>query len=387
MTSAPEPTASSENEPRGAVAATPSLSAATVPPTAPGLLGGLPRAVVLLVGGVSAVGIVAGMRALAWLIGPVFLALIIVIAAHPVQRWLRARGWPGWVATLALLLVIYVGLLALALVLLVSIGQLATVLPQYTAQFDALIASVEQALAGLGIGPAQIQAATSSVNVGSIVGALGGVLSGVSGVLTGVVLVLALLLFFIADASTFGLRLDSIGAERPNVVGALESFARGTRSYLVVTTVFGLIVAVLDTIALQILGVPLAVLWGVLAFITNYIPNVGFVFGLVPPALLALLTGGWQLFVVVIVVYSVLNLVIQSLIQPRFVGNSVGLSATVTFVTLLFWAWVLGPLGALLAIPLTLLAKALLVDIDPRARWADALLRTNAAEPTPGPAA
>ena len=382
MTSAPEPAASSENDPRAAVAA-PSTNGASGPATAPGPLNSLPRAVVLLVGGVSAVGIVAGMRAVAWLIGPVFLALIIVIAAHPVQRWLRGRGWPGWVATLALLLVIYVGLLALALVLLVSVGQLATVLPQYTAQFDALIASVEQVLAGLGIGPAQIQAATSSLNLGSIVGALGGVLSGLSGVLTGVILVLALLLFFIADAATFGLRLDSIGAERPNVVGALESFARGTRSYLVVTTVFGLIVAVLDTIALEIMGVPLAVLWGVLAFITNYIPNVGFIFGLVPPALLALLTGGWQLLVIVIVVYSVLNLVIQSLIQPRFVGNSVGLSATVTFVTLLFWAWVLGPLGALLAIPLTLLAKALLVDIDPRARWADALLRTNAAEPTP----
>jgi predicted PurR-regulated permease PerM len=341
--------------------------------------------VVLLVGGVSAVGIVAGMRALAWLVGPVFLALIIVIAAHPVQRWLRARGWPGWVATLALLLVIYVGLLALALVLLVSVGQLATVLPQYTAQFDALIASVEQLLAGLGIGPAQIQAATSSADLGSIVGAVGGVLSGLSGVFAGVILVLALLLFFIADAATFGLRLDSIGAERPNVVRALESFAHGTRRYLVVTTVFGLIVAVLDTIALEILGVPLAVLWGVLAFITNYIPNVGFIFGLVPPALLALLTGGWQLLVIVIVVYSVLNLVIQSLIQPRFVGSSVGLSATVTFVTLLFWAWVLGPLGALLAVPLTLLAKALLVDIDPRARWADALLRTDPAGPAPAP--
>jgi AI-2 transport protein TqsA len=175
MTPASEPAASSENDPRAAVAA-PTTNGASGPPAPPGPLSGLPRAVVLLVGGVSAVGIIAGMRAVAWLIGPVFLALIIVIAAHPVQRWLRGRGWPGWVATLALLLVIYVGLLALALVLLVSVGQLATVLPQYTAQFDALIASLQQLLAGLGIGPAQIQAATSSADLGSIVGALGGVL-------------------------------------------------------------------------------------------------------------------------------------------------------------------------------------------------------------------
>jgi AI-2 transport protein TqsA len=74
---------------------------------------------------------------------------------------------------------------------------------------------------------------------------------------------------------------------------------------------------------------------------------------------------------------------VQSIIQPRFIGDAVGLSVTVTFVVLFFWAWLLGPLGAILAIPLTLLAKALLVDIDPKARWADALLRSSAKEPDP----
>lgn len=290
-----------------------------------------------------------------------------------------------WATTLALIVVVYATLLALAGVLLVSIGQLATVLPQYSAQFDVLIASGRQALVGFWIGPDQIEAATQGLNVGSVLGAVGGFLSGLSGLLSVIVLILALLLFFIADAATFSDRLDSIAADRPHIVGALESFARGTRSYLIVTAVFGAIVAVLDTAALAIIGVPLAVLCGVLAFITNFIPNIGFIFRLVPPALLALLTGGWQMLVIVVVVYCVLNIVIQSLIQPRYTGKSVGLSATVTFVTLLFWAWVLGPLGALLALPMTLLAKALLVDIDPRAKWADALLRTDAKEPGPEP--
>jgi AI-2 transport protein TqsA len=145
--------------------------------------------------------------------------------------------------------------------------------------------------------------------------------------------------------------------------------------------VFGLIVAVLDGLALAIIGVPLAVLWALLAFITNYIPNVGFIIGVVPPALLALLTSGVPEMLVVIGVYCVLNFVIQSLIQPRFVGDSVGLAMTTTFVALVFWAWLLGPLGALLAIPLTLLAKALLVDVDPTARWVTALAGSLAREP------
>ena len=95
---------------------------------------------------------------------------------------------------------------------------------------------------------------------------------------------------------------------------------------------------------------------------------------------MALLTGGWQLALAVVVVYCVLNMVVQSLIQPRFIGNSVGLSATVTFVALLFWAWVLGPLGALLAIPVTLLLEVFFVDSDPRAGWVEALLGS---EPSP----
>jgi AI-2 transport protein TqsA len=381
MTTPQEGVGSSEN-PRGVVyTAVPDGRHRSRNGSEPPSAGGFPRGLTLLLGIAAAVIAVAGMRATAWLIGPLFLALMIVIAAHPVQRWARRRGWPVWAATLALIVVVYVGLLALAAVLLVSVGQLATVLPQYSAQFDAMLDGLRQTLAGFGVGPAQIQAATAGISLNSVVGLVGGILSGFSGLLSVVVLILALLLFFIADAATFDKRLASIAADRPHIVGALESFARGTRSYLFVTAVFGAIVAVLDTVALAIMGIPLAILWGILAFITNFIPNIGFIFGLVPPAILALLTGGWTLFVIVVVVYCVLNVVIQSLIQPRFIGDSVGLSATVTFVTLLFWAWVLGPLGALLAIPLTLLAKALLVDIDPGARWADALLRSDPADP------
>jgi predicted PurR-regulated permease PerM len=150
-----------------------------------------------------------------------------------------------------------------------------------------------------------------------------------------------------------------------------------------VATVFGFIVAVLDTGFLHFFTpIPDPLLWGILAFITNYIPNVGFVVGLVPPAVLGLLEGGPGLMLLVIVVYSVLNAIIQSVIQPRVVGEVVGLSGTVTFVSLVFWAWVLGAVGALFAVPLTLLAKALLVDIDPRAAWLSPLLAGGPEVPT-----
>jgi predicted PurR-regulated permease PerM len=111
-----------------------------------------------------------------------------------------------------------------------------------------------------------------------------------------------------------------------------------------------------------------------LSFVTNYIPNVGFIMAVLPPAALGLLSGGWGRLLAVVLVYWAINFVVQSVIQPMYVGDTVGLSPVVTFLALVFWAWVLGPLGALLAIPATLLVVALLVDVDPRASWASALL-------------
>jgi AI-2 transport protein TqsA len=267
-----------------------------------------------------------------------------------------------------------VGLLLLfAVVIVVSIARLATLLPQYADRADDLLQSLAASLQQFGVAPGQLQEAVSSIDPAKLVALIGAFLAGLSGAVTSLVFLLCLLLFLSVEAGGMDQRLAAVAADRPGLERALRSFAHGTRTYLVVTTVFGLIVGVLDAAALAIIGIPLPVLWGVLSFITNYIPNVGFIIGLVPPALLGLLTGGVPDMLLVIGVYCALNLVIQSLIQPYFVGDSVGLGVTTTFLALIFWAWLLGPLGALLAIPLTLLVKALLVDTDPSARWAIAL--------------
>ena len=343
--------------------------------------GALPRALVILIGAAAAVIVVAGIQATAWLIGPTFMALIVVIAVAPVQGWLRRRGWPGWATTLVVVLLVYAIMIGLALGVIISVARLATELPQYASAAQGLVNSATERLAALGVGPEQLQQAAGSLDLGRLAGVLGGLLASISGLASNFIFLLALLLFLGIESGGASDRLASIAVDRPRITEALAHFAWGTRQYLLVTTVFGLIVAVLDWIALAILGIPLATTWALLSFITNYIPNVGFIIGVVPPALLGLLTGGPQLMLIVIVVYCVLNFVVQSIIQPRFIGDAVGLSVTVTFVALVFWTWLIGPLGAILAIPLTLLSKALLVDVDPQARWADALLRASATGP------
>jgi AI-2 transport protein TqsA len=130
-------------------------------------------------------------------------------------------------------------------------------------------------------------------------------------------------------------------------------------------------------VALWILDIRYAWLWGLLAFITNYIPNIGFIIGVVPPTIIALLDQDVVTAIIVVVVYCVLNFVIQTIIQPRVVGVTVGLSATLSFLSLIVWATILGAAGAFLAIPLSLLVKSLLVDVDPEHDWVAPLLSSG----------
>ena len=334
----------------------------------------LPRTLVILLELAAAVVVAGGIRAAAWLVAPVFLALVIVITVHPVHARLRARGLPSWAATTLLVLAVYGVLVVLAGVVVVSVARLATLLPSYAAEVNALLASATAELARFGVGAAQLREIAGTLNYGRLVGIVSGLLLGITSLLGSLVFLLSLLLFLSIEASGAGTRLALIARDRAPIAAAFTGFTRATRRYMGVNTVFGLLTGLVDAVVLALMGVPLAVLWGLLVFITNYIPYIGFWIALVPPVLLALLTGGWGLAIGVFVLFTVVNFVLTSVIQPKYVGDAVGISVSLTLVALVFWGWLLGTVGAVLAVPLTLFAKALLVDVDPQVRWANAIL-------------
>jgi AI-2 transport protein TqsA len=334
----------------------------------------MPRGLIVLLGMTGLLVSVLALQQFASILAPVLLALILVIGVYPLTGILRRRGVPMWLAVTITLIAVLALILGLAAALALSVAQLATILPAYQDSFDRLVDDLRSGLASLGVGRDEIRAVLDQISFGSIASVLGGVLAGVASAFSNLLFLLFVVAFMALDAVGFSGRLSRARRQRAEVVSALDTFVHGTRSYLLVSTVFGLIVAAIDTGFLWLVGVPLPLLWGLLAFITNYIPNVGFIVGLVPPALLALLEGGPRLMIIVIVAYSVINFIIQSIIQPKFVSDAVNLSLTLTFLSLVFWAFVIGPLGAVLAIPLTLLAKALLLDVDPSTRWISSLL-------------
>ncbi len=343
-----------------------------------------PRAAVILGGLAATVIVLAGLYAASWLFAPLFLSLVIVIAISPVASWLRRHSVPSWIASTVLILMAYAIILALVAVLAVSIAQLAALLPSYVGRANELINELSSTLARFGVTPDQIRTAVSGIDIGSVLSYVGTLLATATNVGSNLVFLLSLLFFVSLETSSMSARRTALTLDRPVVADVITTFLRDTRRYLIVNTIFGAAVAILDTIALVFLGIPLPLVWGLVSFLTNYIPNIGPFLAIVPPALLALLTGGWQLMVVVIGVYLVINFILQTVVQPRVVGDAIGLSPLVTFLSVVLWGWVLGPIGALMAVPMTLLCKALFVDLDPKASWVRAMLASEQALSAPG---
>jgi len=310
-----------------------------------------------------------GIAAISSIFSSAFFALVLTICVYPVRRWLEARGVPRGVATVAVLLAV-VGLLAAFVgALVIAVGQFLTLLPEYEPQLQAWLAAVGDWLEQFGIGAEQAQAIVSAFQPSSIIGFFGTIAGSAAGLISSAVVLLTLLILMASDSSYAATITAGISLRRPAASSAMLRFTDGVRRYMVVTTVLGLAQGIVNWIALTLMGIPGALLWGLLSFLCSFIPNIGYFIALVPPIVFGALTGGWPLVIAVLVVYGVFNAIIQSVVQPKVVGNAVSLNQTITFVSVLFWAVILGPTGAILAVPLTLLVRMLLIDSDPRTDW------------------
>ena len=341
----------------------------------------MPRALVIILGIAAALVAAQVAREFQSTIASAFMALNLVIVVWPIHKFL-ARYVPKFLATIVAGLVSVGILVGLIWALGWAITRLIQELPHYATPFNNLKNTIVNFVTNTSIGENTISdmlaGQIQTLNVGSIVSTLGGILSGLTSGITLIVLIVMILIFMIMDSMDFSERMKRLGERHnPTLAWGLTTFAQGTRRYWIVATVFGLIVAACDWGLLLALGVPLALVWAVLSFVTNYIPNVGFIIGLIPPVIMAFLAKDPLIALWVVIGYCVLNVLIQTVIQPRFTGSAAGITPTVAVLSLLIWAYILGPLGALLAIPATLLCKTIFVDIDPQARWVNAFIASN----------
>ncbi|WP_402467574.1 AI-2E family transporter [Isoptericola aurantiacus] len=331
-----------------------------------GALGPATRTLLVLA---AAVLVLAGMSAAGEILAPLFLAAVIIIICHPVRFPLEAHGWPRWAATTAVIVVAYLILAALLGMGVWAGFRFAGLVRDYLPELSQSVSDIQAQLSTAGIDTQLADAVTGWLQPGNILSLAGSVSGTALAIGTAFFFVLAYAVFMAADAARYATASQHFGFSRADAIDRTTRFATGVRRYYVVNATFGAIVAIVDGVALALLGVPGAAIWAILAFVTNFVPNIGFVLGLVPPAIMAFVAGGWQLALAVVAVYCVVNVVLQVFVQPKFVADAVSLSLTLSFVSVVFWTFIIGPLGAILSIPLTLLVRSLVLEGDPRNAW------------------
>lgn len=315
----------------------------------------------LLISLASLVVIIAGLKAAAALLTPVLLSLFIVLVTSPLIEWLRRRRIPNWLAyTIVVLSVLTLGLLLIAFLGL-SIGQLTAILPAYRSLLDTQVSALTQWLSARGIEGADILR-LDLINPGRIIQLVIAFIRGLLGTLSNIGLTLFIFIYMLVGASSFSDKLNrGLGRNSP-MLDRIQSFSRSISVYLFIKTGLGAMTAIGQTLLLGILGVDFAVLWGVLSFLFNFIPNIGYIISLIPPLVLALLEFGLGKAIVVFVGYAAINNFFDVVIAPRYLGKGLDLSILVTFLAVIFWTWVLGPIGAFLALPLTVMLKKLVLE-------------------------
>lgn len=327
--------------------------------TAPsGFLEQLDRRQRLLITLAAMVVIAAGIRASASLLDSLLLALLLTVAVMPGFDSLRQRGISKGVAitvTTVMLLGIALALLAF---LAVAGTQLVRMIPVYQPRVEGLRESLIAALSRFDVAPEQVLP-IDLINPSRVLGLAAGFLSGAGKVLSKAVLLVLIVSFILVETG------PRIGALRAG--SRIDLMSRDVRQYLVITSATGLVFSLACYILMLSLGTDLALVWAVMAFVMNFVPSVGIVLSLVPPALLTLLEYGWGRAVTLLVGFLVMNFIIDNLIKPRYMQSGLDVSPLIGLLSLVIWSFLLGPTGALLAIPLTIALRRLLQDPVPPA--------------------
>jgi predicted PurR-regulated permease PerM len=358
---------------------------------------------VSLGGGLVAVAAVMiifwGVRSLAFILTPLLVAMVITICILPLPGRLIHRGMKPGLALILTILVVVAVLALVCFIVIASVGNLAGLLPTYTASLAAqpspLPPSPVSTATSQTTSPIQASATVTTTGFIQSLESLTGVslssikptvsppqATGIAAAIVGIAakavaqVFIILFIFAFMLSAAFALRDKSVAGFGPDnpVMSKVQEFTSEVRQYMNLLTVVNLLVALGDTVFLWLIGIDFAVLWGILAFMMGYIPSIGWWISLIPPFLLAWAQYGIDKALLVLVAYVVINGGVQNIVQPRMMGKGLRISPLVVFVSVIVWATFLGGMGALIAVPLTMLVMKVL-ELSESSRWIATLMR------------
>ena len=320
----------------------------------------------------AAVILIAGIKSAASLLIPFLLSVFIAVVSAPLMSWLKRKGVPQFLA----LLIVLTGFILTGVLLVTFVGSTINAfyqdLPTYETKLTALTAEAADKLRSYGVDISR-EALAEMVNPSAAMGMVRNVFNGLSSVLANTFLILFTVAFMLLEASSFPAKLKKTLGDKTQAMQHYARFSTLVQRYLVIKTVVSVMTGVSIGVALAFIGVDYAIMWALVAFLLNYIPTIGSIIAAVPAVLVALIQLGPGEALVTGLVYLAANTFYGNIIEPKMMGQTLGLSTLVVFLSLVFWGWVLGPVGMLLSIPLTMVVKIAL-ETRENTRWLAVLL-------------
>lgn len=337
-----------------------------------------PRGFRILLTLASIVILIAGMRAAQELVLPFLVSVFIALVCAPAVFWMERKGLPPVLAVILVATALVGAGVAVGAIVGGSISDFLTRLPQYQQRLTDETVAIRLWLDRMGIdlGGSRI---LTSINPGTAMGMVGILLTSLGAIFTNALLIGLTVTFILLEVSSFPRKLELALGRSASFFPAFAQFAASVNHYTVLKTAISLLTGAAATLLCWAMGVDFAIIWGLLTFLLNYVPNLGSIVATVPPVLLCFVQyGGGKAFLLAAGL-SVIHMAVGNMLEPRLMGQGLGLSTLVVFLSLVFWGWLFGPVGMLLSVPLTMMMKIGLESKE-ETRWLAILLGPETAE-------
>lgn len=303
--------------------------------------------------------IIAGMREIAPILNIFLVALLLAVGISPILTWQIKRGWPKAVSLAVTTLIVLVVTAGLSAMLGVAVNNMGAKVPEYQERVTALYNSSLSELSKHGIKIEEIQQ-LDIFSPDRLVSFGTSFIENLFSTFGNVAFVLILMIFILIEFADLTVRAESGEFGRRSWQTRFSAISNDLKKYVSINAVTGLMTAVADFLLLLVMGIDFAVIWAFLAFFFSFIPNIGFFLSVIPPALIALLEFGWIHCLIVVTGFILINALIDNVLRPKFLGKEFDMSILLVFLSLLFWGWVLGAIGAILGVPLTMAVKRMI---------------------------
>ncbi len=316
----------------------------------------------------AVVVIVFGMQAASVLLVPFLLAVFFALIALRPMLWLQAQRVPSVIAALLIVTAMMLILGLVGSILGNSIADFTAQLPNYQARLEIILTGIVNFVSDLLGEEQRVQNVAELIDPGFAMGFAANLLTSLQGVLTNTFLILFTMVFILLEAASMGIKARAAFGTGAGVFDRPREFLNNLGRYLGIKTIVSLATGFCAWMLALVVGLDFPLLWGMLAFLFNYVPTIGSIIAAVPAVLLALIQLGPGEATSTAIGFLAINVVFGNFAEPRLMGYGVGISPLIVFVGLVLWGWIFGPVGMLLSVPLTMTVKMALESGD-NTRW------------------